>query len=229
MRLGNHQDAASFDAKAVAKMNAIVDRIVDCFVNGVEDENGKKNKLWDANLPAEVVRRMITTPLREATDDYPPLIKFKTRFRVVNEHGKTLNVADPVAEAKRIKIDCEVYDGAQESTKTPLEDPLESMFSGSTTGIWMFKVNPVIIGKSSANVTFELTRAKLVRRAGFYSGSADFQSDGVISGASEAAATAVGGFGSGGSGACATQASSSDFPPTKKIKVDGSASPAAAT
>jgi len=37
LRLNNHADANSADAKAVEKMNAIVYRIVECFVSGVQD------------------------------------------------------------------------------------------------------------------------------------------------------------------------------------------------
>ena len=227
LRLNNHADANSADAKAVEKMNAIVYRIVECFVSGVQDENGKQVKLWDANLPAEVVRRMITTPLREATEEYPPFIKFKTRFRVVDSAGKTLNVADPINNAERLKIDCDIYDGQQESTKTPIADPLDSMFSGATTGIWLFKVNPILIGKSSANVTFELTRAKIVRIADFYK-DAGFANDGAISAGGEEAAAGVGGFGTTTTTTCAEE--TANEPLAKRIKVDassGSASPAA--
>jgi len=217
LRLNNHKDENSADFKAVEKITAIIERVVDCFVNGVTDESGKNVKLWDADLPAEVVRRMITTPLREATEDYAPFIKFKTRFRVVDKNGKTLSVSDPKESAVIVKLDCDVYDGNEESTTKAIEDSIETMFSGSTTGIWMFKVNPILIGKSSANLTFDLTRAKIVRRQTFYTNTG-FEGDGAITTNDES--TAAGGFN------CGAEDQNSE-PAAKRIKVDaGSSSPA---
>jgi len=220
IKLKNYETPGTTDYTAYTKMKAIMERIVDCFSNGVaQTEGGQPVKLWDVSLPREVVARMISTPLREQNGEYAPELKFKTRYRVVNKENETLNVNDDNSLAYKLNMDSILYDGNQATTTTPVADPFEHLSRGGS-GIWLFQFSPAQITKAAVHVVMELVKAKVCPNRS--SRDVSFAIDGqVVSGGGNGAAfgssTGAGSAATSFSGSCAAEV---EEPASKRLKLD---------
>lgn len=164
LRLADYNKPGSADEAVYNKLNAIIDRFAQLFETGVTNPaTGQKESLIDVNIPANVMRKMFTTPIAEATEQHAPGIKFKVRYHVTGPGGKNLKVNDEVLPGTKLTLDTEFYSAADGSRPA---DPF-SLIGNGASGIWLLQFNPLLVSKTSASITFALLKAKVNPRASF--------------------------------------------------------------